>query len=206
MRKYLLHVLIISVVFLLAPTAHVATYAGELEDAIESFKKAIKIDPDHAKSHFHLGNAYNESGMYEEAIESYKEAIGADPDNVLQFSSRAHVSLGAAYIGLGKYQEAVESLKQAIRIDPDHVKAHYNLGLAYKKSGMNKKAIESYKQAVRIDPDYRDAHYNLGVAYISLSDRGSAMGQMMILRRLDYVLSYELYNLVEEKFKEEHPP
>jgi len=32
MRKYLLHVLIISFVFLLAPTAHVATYAGEIED------------------------------------------------------------------------------------------------------------------------------------------------------------------------------
>ena len=29
MRKYLLHVLIISFVFLLAPTAHVASYAGE---------------------------------------------------------------------------------------------------------------------------------------------------------------------------------
>ena len=33
MRKYLLHVLIISFVFLLAPTVHVASYAGELEDA-----------------------------------------------------------------------------------------------------------------------------------------------------------------------------
>jgi len=29
MRKYLLHVLIISFVLLLAPTAHVASYAGE---------------------------------------------------------------------------------------------------------------------------------------------------------------------------------
>ena len=30
MRKYLLHVLIISFVFILAPTAHVATYAETL--------------------------------------------------------------------------------------------------------------------------------------------------------------------------------
>jgi hypothetical protein len=35
MRKYLLHVLIISFVFLLAPTVHVASYAGEVEDAKE---------------------------------------------------------------------------------------------------------------------------------------------------------------------------
>ena len=35
MRKYLLHVLIISFIFLLAPTAHVATYAGEVEGVVE---------------------------------------------------------------------------------------------------------------------------------------------------------------------------
>ena len=37
MRKYLLHILIISFIFLLAPTAHVASYAGiTSDDYIES--------------------------------------------------------------------------------------------------------------------------------------------------------------------------
>ena len=44
MRKYLLHVLIISFIFLLAPTAHVASYAGELEDA----KEEVRKNPDDA--------------------------------------------------------------------------------------------------------------------------------------------------------------
>jgi len=160
MRKYLLHVLIISFVFLLAPTAHVATYAGELEDAIESFKQVIEIDPDNAVVHYGLGLAYYESGKYKEAIESYKEAIGADPDNVLQFSSRAHVSLGAAYIGLGKYQEAVESLKQAIRIDPDHVKAHYNLGLAYIILIDRGSALEQYTILKTLDTELANKLFN----------------------------------------------
>ena len=72
MRKYLLHILIISFIFLLAPTAHVATYAGELEDAIESFKQAIRIDPDDADAHYNLGIAYlglNDRGS---AMEQYK--------------------------------------------------------------------------------------------------------------------------------------
>ena len=51
MRKYLLHVLIISFVFLLAPAAQVATYAGELEDAKEKVRKY----PDDALAHFFLG-------------------------------------------------------------------------------------------------------------------------------------------------------
>jgi len=44
MRKYLLHVLIISFVFLLAPTAQVVSYAGAIEDA----KEEVRKNPDDA--------------------------------------------------------------------------------------------------------------------------------------------------------------
>ncbi len=71
MRKYLLHILIISFVFLLAPTAQVASYAGELEDA----KEEVRKNPDDADAHLNLGLAYYGSGNYKEAIESYKQAI-----------------------------------------------------------------------------------------------------------------------------------
>ena len=89
MRKYLLHILIILFVFLLAPAAQVATYAGELEDAKEKVRKY----PDDALAHFFLGLAYGESGKYEEAIESHKQAIRIDPDY-----AGAHNNLGIAYI------------------------------------------------------------------------------------------------------------
>jgi tetratricopeptide (TPR) repeat protein len=63
-------------VFILAPTAHVATYAGKIEDA----KEEVRKNPDDADAHFNLGNAYYKSGRYKEAIESYKQAIRIDPD------------------------------------------------------------------------------------------------------------------------------
>ncbi len=107
MRKYLLHVLIISFVFLLAPTAQVASYAGEIEDA----KEKVRKNPDDAEAHYNLGNAYRESDEYEEAIESYKQAIKINPDFAM-----AHKNLGFAYSTLGKYEEEIESYKQAIRI------------------------------------------------------------------------------------------
>ena len=96
MRKYLLHVLIISFVFLLAPTVHVASYAGELEDA----KEEVRKNPDDAEAHFNLGVAYENLGMYKEAIEPYKQAIRIDPDYAM-----AHNNLGVAYGELGKHQE-----------------------------------------------------------------------------------------------------
>ena len=75
MRKYLLHVLIISFVFLLAPTAQVATYAGEIEDA----KEEVRKNPDDAAANYNLGYAYGNLGKYEEAIESYKRTIRVSP-------------------------------------------------------------------------------------------------------------------------------
>jgi hypothetical protein len=70
MRKYLLHVLIISFVFHLAPTAQVASHAGELEDA----KEEVRNNPDDAKAHYNFGTVYSESGMYKKAIK-IKETV-----------------------------------------------------------------------------------------------------------------------------------
>ena len=47
MRKYLPHVLIISFVVLLAPTAQVASYAGE----IETYKQEVEKNPDDVDAH-----------------------------------------------------------------------------------------------------------------------------------------------------------
>ena len=47
MRKYLLHVLIISFVFLLAPIVPVASYAGE----IETYKQEVEKNPDDVDAH-----------------------------------------------------------------------------------------------------------------------------------------------------------
>ena len=83
MRKYLLHILIISFVFLLAPTAHVASYAGAIEDA----KEEVRNNPDDALAHFFLGVAYAESGKCEEAEEK-KQSTVETSDFDIGFSGR----------------------------------------------------------------------------------------------------------------------
>ncbi len=64
MRKYLLHVLIISFVFILAPTAHVAAF--DAEKMIENAKEEVRNNPDDARAHARLGVAYGKAGMYKE--------------------------------------------------------------------------------------------------------------------------------------------
>jgi tetratricopeptide (TPR) repeat protein len=157
MKKYLLHVLIISFVLFLSPAIQAAS---DVEEAIEVLKQRARENPDDAGAHNILGYAYFKEGMYKKAIEAFKRAIRINPDYRV-----AHDNLGNTYSKLGMDEEAIEAYKQAIRIIPDYINAHNNLGDAYYKLGMYKEAIGAFKQATRIKPDYADAHYNLGVVY-----------------------------------------
>jgi tetratricopeptide (TPR) repeat protein len=168
--------------------------SGKYKEAIESYKQAIRIDPDYAEAHNGLGFAYGESGKHQEAIESFKQAVKIDPDNAF-----AHAGLGVAYGELDKYEEAIEAYKQAIRIYPDYADAHNNLGEAYYWLDKHQEAIESCKQAIRIDPDYVYAHFNLGRASLALNDRDSALEQYEILKSLDPELANLLFNDINEK-------
>ena len=134
--------------------------SGMYKEAIEEFKKVIRIKPDYADAHYSLGGAYMKLDMYKEAIEAYKQVIRIDPDNV-----SAHSNLGEIYKKLDMHKEAIEAFKQVIRINPDDALTHRGIGLKYMELGMYKEAIEVYKQVIRTNPDDALAHYSLGLAY-----------------------------------------
>ena len=118
MMKYLLHVLIISFIFLLAPTALVTSHAGELEDAREE----VRNNPDDADAHNNLGIAYGELGKHEEAIKSYKQAIRLDPDD-----AEANYNLGVAYLLLKDRSSALEQYKILKNLDPEKANELFDL-------------------------------------------------------------------------------
>jgi formylglycine-generating enzyme required for sulfatase activity/Flp pilus assembly protein TadD len=145
--------------------------SGRYEEAIVSYKEAIRVNPTHPKiaaAHYNLGNAYDELGRYEEAIVSYKEAIRLKPDD-----AKVHFNLGNSYANLGQYQDAIASYKESIQINPTQPKiadAHAGLGLAYKRLGRHKEAIAEYKEALRIRPDLSQARNQLNELEQKLPD------------------------------------
>jgi Flp pilus assembly protein TadD len=164
---------------------------GRYQDAIESYKQAIRFKPDYADAHYNLGVAYGALSRWQDAVEPYKQAIRIKPDY-----AKAHYNLGVSYEGLGRYQDAIEAYKQAIRIKPDYADAYLNLGVTYYKLGRYQDAVEPYNQAIRIKPDFAMAHYNLGVAYLVTGDKDSALEEYKILKTLDAERANELFKLI----------
>ena len=100
MRKYLPHILIISFVFLLAPSG---CNISKFNLKIDKLQSEVRKNPDYAKAHYKLGNAYYNTGKFQEAIKSYKQALRIDPDD-----AEVHFNLGLTYLQLNDRGSALE--------------------------------------------------------------------------------------------------
>lgn len=83
------------------------------EEAIQTYKEAIRANPNDFDAHFNLGGCYSRLGYEQEAMMATKEAVRIRPDYAF-----AHIALGLNYHNLGQYDKAIETYKQAMRLDP----------------------------------------------------------------------------------------
>ena len=130
-----------------------------LDRAIIALRAAIRLKPDSAWTHYHLGRALGEEGKYDETVVAYRKAIELNPD-----LAEAHNNLGLALSAQGKRDEAVAAYRKAIRLKPDLAEAHTNLGIALSAQGKRDEAVAASRAATLLKPDLAEAHYNLGTA------------------------------------------
>ncbi len=113
---------------------------------INAYKKAIGIDPAHAKAHYNLGIVYSYLGIYQEAADSYREAIRLTPRH-----SNAYYNLGIAYGNLNRYDDTIIAYEEALKIRPDHASALYNLGLTNLAYGKRDAALSQCNALKKIN-------------------------------------------------------
>ena len=87
---------------------------GDYENAIQSYKLAIKFDPSLSKPHNNLGLAYAALGKLSEAANEFSQAVRLKPDY-----AEAHYNLGVADLQLGKKKEAQEEQRILMGLKPD---------------------------------------------------------------------------------------
>ena len=60
---------------------------GNLEEAIEAYKKAHSLRPDYAESYYNMGNALKDKGKLKEALDVFKKALSIEPYNAEAYNS-----------------------------------------------------------------------------------------------------------------------
>jgi tetratricopeptide (TPR) repeat protein len=115
------------------PAGNVYYKSENPEEAIQSYKEAIRTNPNDFDAHFGLGGCYSELGYEEQAMKATKEAIRIRPDYAF-----AHIALGLNYHNLGQYDQAIETYKQAMRLKPSVAStAQMLIGNAFTALGLN---------------------------------------------------------------------
>ncbi len=96
---------------------------GRVEEGIEHYEQAIRLNPRNAQLYESLGNGYVLLERYPEAIAQYQRAISIVPGYV-----DAHFNLGRAFALSKRYPEAIEQYELVVEMDPGNSLAHLNLG------------------------------------------------------------------------------
>jgi len=153
---------------------------GQIDKAIEQFKKAIEIDPNSMLAHSNLAYIYEGQGKIDEAIAEFKELLRIKPD-----FPQIHVGIGLLYDSQGKTDEAIAEMKKAIQLDPKTTVAYINLGVLYRKKGMLDDAIGQFKKLLEMQPDTAVYHGVLGDLYREKGDFDKAETEFQIALKLD---------------------
>ncbi len=131
---------------------------GKIPEAIQHYKEAIRLKPDHAQAYYDLGNVLAHQGRVAEAIEDYRQAIRFKPDH-----AQAYDMLGNAMVSQGKVSEAIQYYQRAIELRPDDAEAYNNLGGALVLQGKLPEAIQYYQRAIQLKPDSGLFWYNVAL-------------------------------------------
>ncbi len=113
---------------------------GNLDEAIEIFKKVIEVSPYYSLGHYGLGKCYlQKEDNIKEAIDELKIAV--DLDKKL---ARGYFYLGIAYMYNKNYPYSISAFYTSFEIDKRNYAALYNIGSVYDLMGHTVKSEKFY--------------------------------------------------------------
>ncbi len=152
------------------------------EDAVQSYLKAIALEPELTEAHISLAHIHLERNEHQRAMEYYCRVIEITMDEP---SSRSKMLHAAAFQGVGRClyengdcEDGVEFMQRAVELGVDcewlngttaQATMHFNLGYAlankpglFRKQGDKEKAVAHFRRGVEIDPYNAEGLFTLG--------------------------------------------
>jgi len=123
---------------------------GELEKAVEEFKKAIELKLNYGDAYHNLANVYHQMRKDDLAKENYQKALEFNPG-----LWQSHQNLAALYFLEERFDLAEQHLLKAVEINSTNAELYTNLGILYQKMGKKEKATEALQKAQQLSPSGR---------------------------------------------------
>jgi tetratricopeptide (TPR) repeat protein len=117
---------------------------GKFSRALESFDKALALDPGSNEFNIYLnrGISYLELEEMDAALNDMNKAVELGSNNASAYHSR-----GRVYYASKQYSEAVKDFSRSVEINPNNDAAYYNLGMTYFRLEDSKNACENFHKS-----------------------------------------------------------
>ena len=137
--------------------------AGEAQESIDAFTRALKSKPTETDLLLNLANAHRLANHPLEVIKYAKEALAIDPN-----LDAGHFLIGCAHLRLDQVTEATKALQQAYYIDNTVGAVGYLLGKAQLAAGNAEEAAMLFEEVAAFETDHLGAAYALSQALTAL--------------------------------------
>ena len=124
--------------------------AGQWEQALAAYQKAIALDPNYQAAYANLGVVYFQLERFDLAASQYQKALELKPDD-----GEVAYNLGALYLQQALLSgsqpdpnlldKAIAQLQQAQKLAPDLAEPYFSLGVAYNTLKQTDKAIQAFE-------------------------------------------------------------
>jgi len=147
------------------------------KEVIESYEKAVIINPNKNEIYYELGVSYFYEKKYDKALKCYKKAIGKTSND-----DEIYHDIGITYHHKQHYDSAIKYYRKSIHLNPNNSKtysdlenAYYSVAVVSHRKEEYIKAIDFYEKSIEINPEKDEAYYYMGNVYFYLKKFNEAI-------------------------------
>jgi tetratricopeptide (TPR) repeat protein/peroxiredoxin len=167
---------------------------GYMDQAVTSFRMALRDDPSSAEALYGIGSVYLNQQKTADARDCFERALklhASYPDTL----ANSWNNLGLLSAREGHTDKAVNYFQEALKLSPDHTIALDNLGSAYRQQKRWDDARTTYDRALQVNADDAEANYGLGMIFAQNDDTARAFDYLQRALKLRPVYPEALNNL-----------
>ncbi|MYF99981.1 tetratricopeptide repeat protein [Candidatus Poribacteria bacterium] len=160
---------------------------GEVNRAIDAFKKAVALEPFHKASKHNLHQLFREKTLHALKAKDFKTAEQMC-EKIIQLNpmdSTTYMLMGEGYAYAGLYNTAIDYYKKALKLNPVSritkrglAQSYNNYGVTLRNSKKWDDAIAAYHKALEIQPAFHIARTNLSDAFWQKANTLRNAGQL----------------------------
>ncbi len=136
--------------------------AGEIEEALALYDRAVATDNRNATAHFKRGVLLQQQRRDAQARQAYLDVINIDPDFAPAYNNLAWMQAEAGQ----QLDQASQWATKAVKLEPNNPAFRDTQGWVYRAQRRFEEAETVLEKAATMAPPIADVHYHLGLVYL----------------------------------------